>query len=281
MSSELSTGLLPAVGKIDSRLPIGIFDSGFGGLTVSRAVTDLLPHEDIIYLGDTARAPYGPRTIAEVRKFALEGLHWLMDQGVKALVVACNSASSAALRDIRERYSVPVVDVIIPAARRAAKITRNGRVGVISTTATDKSGAYFDALAASNVRLYSKPCPRFVEFVEEGITSGDEVLEVTREYLQPLKEKNVDTLILGCTHYPLLSGAISYVMGEEVALVSSSDECARSAFAILTKLEGLRDAEPDRSAEHRFFTTGDPSKFAGLGSRLVGDFVSRVEKAEL
>ncbi len=281
MFGEVTTGIIPALEKMDTSLPIGIFDSGFGGLTVCRAITDLLPHEDIIYLGDTARAPYGPRPIAEVRQFALEGLDWLMEQGVKALVVACNSASSAALRDIRERYGVPVVDVIIPAARRATRITRNGRVGVISTSATANSGAYFDALAASNVKLYMKSCPRFVEFVEDGVTSGSEVLEITREYLTPLKEKDVDTLILGCTHYPLLSGPISYVMGEDVALVSSSDECARSAFAVLTKLDGLRPLGEQHEGARSFYTTGDPGKFAGLGSRLMGDFVSKVEQAVL
>ncbi|MDR1767348.1 MAG: glutamate racemase [Propionibacteriaceae bacterium] len=257
--------------------PIGVFDSGFGGLTVARAVIDQLPHEDVVYLGDTARAPYGPKSLPEVREYALECLDYLAAQDVKALVIACNSASSAVLRDARERYSVPVVDVILPAARRAVGITKTGRIGVICTQATANSGSYDDAVAAvPGVELVTTPCPLFVEYVEAGVTSGAELMDVAREYLLPLRAADIDTLILGCTHYPLLSGAISYVMGPDVALVSSADECAREAFAVLND-QGLLE-ESHRQAELRFLTTGSPELFAGVGRRLMGGFVSQVEQ---
>lgn len=257
--------------------PIGVFDSGFGGLTVARALRDQLPNEDMVYLGDTARAPYGTKTIGEVREYALECLDYLAGTGVKALVIACNSASSAVLRDARERYRIPVIDVILPAARRAVLATRSGRVGLICTTATATSASYDDALVAvPDVELITQPCPLFVEYVEAGITSGPELLEAARGYLLPLREAGIDTLILGCTHYPLLAGVISYVIGEEVTLVSSAEECAREVFATLTD-QGLLHDLP-RTAALRFLTTGSPELFAGVGSRLMGGFVHQVEQ---
>ena len=205
-----------------SDAPIGIFDSGFGGLTVARAVLDQLPHEPVLYLGDTARQPYGPQPIGDVREYALECLDHLVDQGVKALVIACNSASAAVLRDARERYPVPVVEVIHPATRRAVAASRTGRIGVICTRATADSMAYDDAFtAAPHVELFTAACPRFVEFVEQGVTGGHELQAAAHEYLDPLVEAGIDTLILGCTHYPLLTGVISMVVGDEVTLVSS------------------------------------------------------------
>ena len=208
--------------------PIGIFDSGFCGLTVARAVIDQLPHEAVVYLGDTARQPYGPKPIGEVREYALECLDHLVDQGVKALVIACNSASAAVLRDARERYPVPVVEVIHPATRRAVAASRTGRIGVICTRATAESMAYDDAFtAAPHVELHTRACPRFVEFVEAGVTSGPELMAAAHEYLDPLTSVGIDTLILGCTHYPLLTGIVSYVMGDQVTLVSSAEETAK------------------------------------------------------
>ncbi|TYL50126.1 glutamate racemase [Nocardioides sp. BGMRC 2183] len=248
--------------------PIGIFDSGFGGLTVARAVIDQLPHESITYLGDTARQPYGPKKIAEVREYALECLDHLVAQGVKALVIACNSASAAMLRDARERYDVPVVEVILPAARRAVAATRNGRVGVICTRATAESMAYEDALAAApHLDLTTRACPRFVDFVEEGVTGGDELLAVAHEYLDPLIELDIDTLILGCTHYPLLTGVISYVMGEGVTLVSSAEESAKSLYHVLADRGLMR---PGGEPRHSFSTTGSPAEFATIGRRFLG-----------
>jgi glutamate racemase len=243
-------------------------------LTVARAIVDVLPHEDIIYLGDTARTPYGPRPISEVREYTLQCLDALAEQEVKALVIACNTGSSAALRDARERYDVPIIDVIIPAAMRAAASSRNGRVGVACTQATAVSRSYNDALAASEVSLTTSVCPKFVDLVEAGITSGSEVLALAEEYLANQIAAGVDTLILGCTHYPLLSGAIGYVMGERVSLVSSADECARATFATLARAGLLR--ETPHQAEWRFLTTGDPARFEGLGRRLMGGFVKGV-----
>ena len=262
---------------MESEAPIGIFDSGFGGLTVARAVIDQLPHEDVVYLGDTARSPYGEQPISQVREYALECLDHLLDQGVKALVIACNSASAAVLRDARERYPVPVVEVILPAARRAVAATRSGRVGVICTEATATSQAYDDAFAAApQVSLYTAACPRFVSFVESGITGGPELLAVAESYLAPLQAADIDTLILGCTHYPLLTGVISYVLGDQVSLVSSAEECAKQVFAVLTRHELTHDRP--RFASHRFLTTGSPAAFEGIGARLMGGLVAGVEQ---
>ena len=183
---------------------IGIFDSGVGGLTVARSILDQLPNESTIYIGDTARGPYGPRPLAEVREFALESLDFLVAQGVKAIVIACNTASAAMLRDARERYSIPVIEVIQPAARRAVAATRSGRIGVIGTRATIDSAAYLDAFAAApQLEITSIACPLFVEFVERGETSGAEITEIARGYLAPFIDAKIDTLVLGCTHYPL------------------------------------------------------------------------------
>lgn len=262
--------------SMDVRAPIGVFDSGFGGLTVARALVDLMPGEDIIYLGDTDRAPYGPRPIAEVRQFALECLDELASLGVKALVIACNSASSAVLHDARERYDIPVTEVVLPAARRAVAASRSGRIGVICTEATATSGSYADAVAAApGITLTTVACPRFVEFVEAGITGGPELLALAREYLAPIRAAGVDTLVLGCTHYPLLAGVISYVLGDQVTLVSSADECARSTFAVLTERDLLRDER--RTGDRRFLTTGNPQRFERFGRRLLGDFVVGAE----
>ncbi len=260
----------------ESAQPIGIFDSGFGGLTVARAIIDQLPHESVAYLGDTARAPYGPRPIAQTREFALECLDRLVDHGVKVLVIACNTASAAVLHDARERYSVPVVEVIRPAVRRAVLATRNHRIGVISTEGTHRSRAYLDAFAAApRAQLFSQPCPRFVELVEAGTTSGREVLEVAHEYLDPLREVDVDTLVLGCTHYPLLTGALSYVMGDGVTLVSSAEETAKDVYRVLADRGLVRpDALPGPG--YGFTTTGDPDEFRSLARRFLGPEVATV-----
>jgi len=257
--------------------PIGIFDSGVGGLTVARAVLDQLPHEPVRYVGDTARGPYGPRPLAEVRSFALEIMDQLVDDGVKMLVIACNSASAAVLRDARERYSVPVVEVVNPAVRRAVAATRNGRVGVIGTRATITSGAYEDAFAAApQLELSLAACPRFVEFVEAGVTGGPELLAVAHDYLDPVAAAGVDTLVLGCTHYPLLTGVLSYVMGDGVTLVSSAEETAKDVYRVLASADQLRD--PDLAPpRHTFFATGDPVEFARLGRRFLGPEIGRVE----
>ncbi|MBM7505261.1 glutamate racemase [Agromyces aurantiacus] len=257
--------------------PIGIFDSGVGGLTVARAVRDQLPNEEILYVGDLAHSPYGPKPIADVRRYALAVLDDLVAQGVKLLVIACNTASSAMLRDARERYDVPVVEVIQPAVRRAVATTRNGRVGVIGTAGTIQSRAYDDAFAAApHLELTSAACPRFVEFVEAGVTTGPEVLAVAEEYLAPLRAAGVDTLVLGCTHYPFLKGAISYVMGEGVSLVSSDVETANDVYRVLVS-QGLERRAPTPPA-HRFEATGGSSAaFLDLANRLIGPDIPSVE----
>lgn len=264
--------------------PIGVFDSGVGGLTVARAIIDQLPGEQIAYVGDTANGPYGPRSIAQVRAFALGIMDELVDAGVKVLVIACNSASAAVLRDARERYTarygIPVVEVIQPAVRRAVAATRNGRIGVIGTEATVGSRAYEDTFAAApHLEITSVACPRFVEFVEAGITTGAELLATAEQYLAPLKAAGVDTLVLGCTHYPLLTGVISLVMGEQVTLVSSAEETAKDVYRALVRhgLEGPGGAGVSQVPAHTFMATGDPRQFETLARRFLGPEVGGVQ----
>ncbi|MCI5826368.1 MAG: glutamate racemase [Arcanobacterium sp.] len=258
--------------------PIGVFDSGLGGLTVARAIIDQLPHESITYIGDTAHSPYGPKPIAAVRELALHVMDDLVDSGVKMLVIACNTASAAVLRDARERYTVergiPVVEVIQPAVRRAVRATRNGKIGVIGTYATISSEAYRDAFAAApQLDLTMQACPRFVEFVENGVTGGAELLAVAREYLAPVREAGVDTLVLGCTHYPLLTGVINYVMGDGVTLVSSAAQTAQDVFRVLLDMDLAR--EPDQGdPTYAFYATGDADAFGKLARRFLGPEVA-------
>ena len=257
--------------------PIGIFDSGVGGLTVARAIKDQLPNESLLYIGDTAHSPYGPKKIADVRKYALDVLDDLVAQDVKMLVIACNTASAAMLRDARERYSVPVIEVIQPAVRRAVATTRNNRVGVIGTVGTVNSRAYEDAFAAAtNLSLFTQACPRFVEFVEAGVTTGDEVLAVAAEYLSPLQDADIDTLVLGCTHYPFLKGAISYVMGDGVTLVSSDTETANDVYRVLVS-QGMLRTTPTAPTYRYEATGGSAQEFLRLAHRLIGPEVSRVD----
>ncbi len=249
-----------------------MFDSGFGGLTVARAVIDLLPAEHLVYIGDTGRYPYGPRPQDEVRQFARE-LAWSLvkDFDVKAVVVACNTASAAALDDLKAELPVPVIDVVEPGADALVTATRSGEVGVIGTVGTIGSGAYDRAVAATGavVHLTSTACPGFVEFVERGQVSGEEVHILAERLLAPVKDAGVDTLLLGCTHYPYLARVIGDVMGPDVTLVSSADETAFVTRRTLTEAGILRQpgAGP---AEHRFLSSGDISWFADLGRRLLG-----------
>ena len=255
-----------------------MFDSGVGGLTVARAVLDQLPHEALHYVGDTAHAPYGPKPIADVRRYALEVMDELVGTGVKALVIACNSASAACLHDARERYDVPVIEVVLPAVRRAVAATNNHKVGVIGTTATITSGAYEDAFAAvPGIEVYSAACPQFAEFVERGVTSGRQLLGLAESYLAPLTQHGIDTLVLGCTHYPLLTGLLSVVVGDSVTLVSSAEETAKDVYRVLLGADLLR---PDDSPppQHIFRATGSADQFERLSRRFLGtDAVSAVQ----
>ncbi|MDQ3784295.1 MAG: glutamate racemase [Actinomycetota bacterium] len=257
--------------------PIGIFDSGVGGLTVARAIIDLLPRENLIYFGDTARLPYGPRPLEEVRKFALEIMDGLVEEDVKLLVVACNSAASAALADARNRYAVPVVSVIEPGVKAAIAATRNRRIGLIGTRATVASGSYEAALRATNanVELLSQACPLFVDFVERGDTTSEELVGLAAEYLEPLARAGIDTLILGCTHYPLLSGVLQYVAGDNVVLISSAETTAAEVFARLKDDRMLNSAR--RNAVHRFVASSEEGAFSDLGRRFLGPEFGRVE----
>ena len=266
--------------------PIGIFDSGLGGLTVARAVIDKLPDEEVVYLGDTRHTPYGPRPVAQVRTYTLACLDQLASMGVKALIIACNTATAAALADARERYwvdaGIPVVEVITPAARQAVTATRNGRIGVIGTRATIQSEAYSHVLAAvPGLSLAQRECPRFVEFVEAGITTGAELEAVATQYLAPLKEAGVDTLVLGCTHYPLLTGVIGRVMGEEVALVTSSEATANLTYNELVDRDLLHEPRGGASPRHQFYSTGGSGDFGRLARRFLGPEVSSVRTMDV
>ena len=266
--------------------PIGIFDSGLGGLTVARAVIDKLPDEEVVYMGDTRHTPYGPRPVAQVRTYTLACLDQLASMGVKALIIACNTATAAALADARERYwvdaGIPVVEVITPAARQAVTATRNGRIGVIGTRATIQSEAYSHVLAAvPGLSLTQRECPRFVEFVEAGITTGAELEAVATQYLAPLKEAGVDTLVLGCTHYPLLTGVIGRVMGEEVALVTSSEATANLTYNELVDRDLLHEPRGGASPRHQFYSTGGSGDFGRLARRFLGPEVSSVRTMDV
>jgi glutamate racemase len=264
---------------VDAR-PIGVFDSGVGGLTVARAIIDQLPNESVHYVGDTLNSPYGPKSLSVVRSLALEVMDDLVASGVKVLVIACNSASAAVLRDARERYTVglgvPVVEVIQPAVRTAVATSRNKKVGVIGTSATVSSMAYEDAFAAAvDFQINSVACPSFVDLVERGVTSGPEVMAAAEEYLAPLLKAGVDTLVLGCTHYPLLKGVLGYVMGDGVNLVSSADETAKDLFRVLTEHDLL--AAAGSQANYQFFATGNEQEFDSLAQRFLGPEVTKVQ----
>jgi glutamate racemase len=257
-----------------------VFDSGVGGLTVARALIDLLPAESIVYYGDTARGPYGPRERDEVRRFSREIAELLVAEGIKMLVVACNSASSAGVDHLRDAFpELPIIEVWEPAARAAVKATRNRRIGVIGTVLTIESRMYEWAIRSTreNVQLFSQPCPLFVDFVERGETTGDAIMEIAQEYLLPLRLKDVDTLILGCTHYPLLRGVVQYVMGRDVVLIESDKEVAIDVFAELTR----RDMWRPRNGEpvHRFLSSGNAETFATLGQKFLGPEIAKVEEA--
>jgi glutamate racemase len=261
--------------------PIGIFDSGVGGLTVARAVIDQLPAEQVVYVGDTAHGPYGPQPIADVRRHALAVGDALAERGVKLMVIACNTASAACLADARERYPQPVVEVVRPAVRRAVAATRTGRIGVIGTRATIASGAYDDAFAAArDVQVISVACPRFVDFVERGMTSGRQILGLAQSYLEPLQRAKVDTLVLGCTHYPLLAGVLQIVLGPDVTLVSSAEETAKDVVRELMARDLARDVDDPPPAPHEFLATGDPEPFRRLGRRFLGPEIGAVAALE-
>ncbi|MGI8662897.1 MAG: glutamate racemase [Acidimicrobiales bacterium] len=258
---------------------IGMFDSGFGGLTVARALIDLLPGEDLVYIGDTGRYPYGPRPLDEVLDFAREiAGHLIETENVKLLVVACNTAAAAGLEVLQAELDIPVVGVIEPGVRALVQATVRGRVGVIGTVGTIGSGAYQAAVAATSsaVELTCAACPGFVEFVERGETRSEQVHVLAERLLAPIIEAKVDALLLGCTHYPYLARTISDVVGREVVLVSSADE---TAFEVRSLLAGSDLAAPvrDREPRHRFCSSGDTAWFSSLGGQLLGPELASAE----
>lgn len=262
--------------------PIGVFDSGFGGLTVARALIDLLPDEHLVYVGDTGRYPYGPRPGAEVREFSRQIAHYLVErEDVKMVVVACNTAASVALDDLRFEFDVPIVGVIEPGLRAAVEVTESRRVGVIGTVGTIASGAYQRAAATLRPRteVVCAACPGFVEFVERGDTDSDQVHVLAERLLEPVRAARVDTLLLGCTHYPFLARTIADVMGRDVVLVSSADETAFDVRAIL-RATGLGRRGAGKGA-HRFLSSGDTEWFAAMGRRLLGPELGHVEPLNL
>ncbi|CAH2716299.1 MULTISPECIES: glutamate racemase [Neobacillus] len=261
--------------------PIGVIDSGVGGLTVAKEVMRQLPNEKIIYLGDTARCPYGPRTSKEVKRFTWELTTFLLEKNIKMLVIACNTATAAALDDIRKELSIPVIGVINPGARAAIKRTKNYRVGIIGTEGTVKSGAYEKALKSLNSRLYitSHACPKFVPLVESSEYDGPIAERIVDEALKPLLNQNLDTLILGCTHYPLLEPLIKDVMGDSVNVISSGDETAREISAIL-QYNGLLETS-EIEPEHEFYTTGSRRIFAKIASQWLGIPINNVKMIKL
>lgn len=261
--------------------PLGVFDSGVGGLTVVKEIRKVLPGEDIIYLGDTARCPYGPKPLNQVRKFAIEISDYLVGQNVKALVVACNTASAAALTEIKERYAgMTVVGVIIPGARAAVKYTKNKKVGVIGTVGTISSGSYEKAILEldKEIKVFSKATPDFVEFVERGEVSGPRIEALAREYLDELLQEGIDVLILGCTHYPLLTGILQKVAGPEVRLVSSAEETVKELRDVLKKKNLLNEKG---KGSLKLLATNGGYAFLSLGRRFLDENITEVDTVYL
>jgi glutamate racemase len=266
-----------------SSLPIGVFDSGVGGLTVLRAIRKRLPQESVIYLGDTARVPYGTKSRATIERYALEDAAFLVDRGVKMLVIACNTASAMSRDRLRAEFKTPLLSVLGPGARMAARVTRTGRVGVIATEATVESGAYEQAIrescGARMVEIFSRACPLFVALVEEGETDTEMARIAARQYLASLKEARIDTLVLGCTHYPLLKGIIGETMGPEVTLVDSAEATAEETAEVLER-EGLLNQGSALGAS-RFYVTDAANRFHRIAERILHEPLEHLEAVEV
>lgn len=266
----------------NSTLPIGIFDSGIGGLTVVRAIRKIMPNEDLIYLGDTARVPYGTKSPETVKRFATEDASFLVSQNVKAIVVACNTVSAWALPELRRRFDLPVFGVIEPGVITALEKTRNFRIGVIGTSTTIRSRSYIVALNSlcKNVKAFAKACPLLVPLVEEGWTNHRVTNIVLSIYLKPILRKKIDTLILGCTHYPLLKNAIKKVVGSNVVLVDSAQACAKYVRLQLMN-SGLLNPSSNRRGSVMPYVTDEPDHFTQLADRFLGEKVEHAFKVEL
>jgi len=257
--------------------PVGVFDSGIGGLTVAQEIIRQLPHESVIYFGDTARVPYGPKSPDTVRRYSKEIATFLREQGVKSIVIACNTATAHALSTLREEFDMPVIGVVEPGARAAVAATKQGHIGVIGTVGTIKSGAYERAIRAldPDVLITARACPLLVPLVEEGWTDHDATRLVAREYLEPLIAADIDTLVLGCTHYPLLKSLLREVLGESVRLIDSAEETAAETARTLENSNLAADVNADPS--YRFVASDDPLQFLQLGQRFLGGTMEGVE----
>jgi glutamate racemase len=264
-----------------NRSPVGIFDSGIGGLTVAHAMFERLPRESTVYFGDTARVPYGPKSPETVRRYSLEILHWLLEQGVKAVVIACNTSTAHALEALQAESPVPVIGVIEPGARAAAAASANGPIGVIGTAGTIASNAYARAIqrARPGTVVVQQACPLFVPLVEEGWFEHPAAELIARDYLEPLRRARVDALVLGCTHYPLLKPLLQRVMGPEVRLIDSGEETA-GAVDLALRAAGI-EAPPGVGARHRFAVSDDEARFRAVGSRFIGERLSAAEVVPL
>jgi len=266
---------------VTNTAPIGVFDSGIGGLTVVREIMRQLPSERIIYFGDTARVPYGPKSPDTVRRYSREISTFLSDQGVKAIVIACNTATAHALGSLRSELTLPIGGVVEPGARAAVEATRNGIVGVIGTAGTIASGAYERAIRAlsPNTHITTRACPLLVPLVEEGWLDAEATRLIAREYLNPLVDSHIDTLVLGCTHYPLLKPLLGSIMGEGVRLIDSAEETARETRRMLEEAGLLTNSSA--KAEHRFIASDAPEQFLRLAQRFLGTTIDRVETITL
>ncbi|RLB06996.1 MAG: glutamate racemase [Deltaproteobacteria bacterium] len=260
--------------------PIGIFDSGVGGLTVFKEVINFLPHEDIIYLGDTARIPYGTRSPQTIIRYSLQNASFLLRQDIKLLVVACNTSSAVSLPQLQQENEIPVLGVIEPGAKRASEVTKNRRVGVIGTEATVRSRAYERAIQGIDhqIKVISRACPLFVPLAEEGWVNNRVARLTAQSYLHPLREEMIDTLVLGCTHYPLLEEVIKETMGEEVCLVNSAKETAKEVKRILEEKDLTN--QKTREGTHKFFVTDNAERFIKVGEIFLGKKLQTVEEIE-
>jgi len=258
--------------------PIGIFDSGVGGLTVVREIMKALPNERIVYLGDTARVPYGTKSNETIKRFSIENAEFLSRFKVKLIIVACNSASSIALPALKKRFRIPIIGVIKPGAKKAASITRNNRIGVIGTPTTVKSKAYDREIRfiSKNIKIVSKACPLFVSLAEEGWLNGRITADIVKKYLDPLRKMKIDTLVLGCTHYPLLRGVISKVVGKNVRIVDSASSVAVEVRAILERQGKLART---KTLAHIFFVTDAVEQFVKVGERFLGKSIKSARRA--
>ena len=268
------------VNKIKSA-PIGVFDSGIGGLTVAKELIKALPNEDIIYLGDTARVPYGTKSERTVIAYSHSNAEFLISKGIKLLVVACNTASSVSIPSLRNEFDIPVIGVIEPGAKKAVSVTKAGKIGVIGTPSTIGSSAYTKAIHNLNpeIEVYTKACPLFVPLADEGRTEGEIIEHIAEDYLNPIKNSGIDVLVLGCTHYPLLKNTLQKVMGAGITLVDSAEETASQIKSVLTEMNLLNESNPD--SEKEFYLTDVSDTFISVAGRFLGKKIDKIEMVDI